>query len=70
MKTGQEYFDMMDKETQAKFKANCINYSEEYYEYTMSLEYRSFHAFIQIAFVWDETPEGLLFWETLSNANS
>jgi hypothetical protein len=71
MKTGQEYFDMMDAETQEKFKANCIDiFDLDYYEYTISIQYISFKKFITTAFVLPWTPEGSDFWVNIIEKHS
>jgi hypothetical protein len=71
MKTGREYLDMMDKETQAKFKANCIDiFDLEYYEYTISIEYISFAKFITTSFILACTPEGSDFWMNIITKHS
>jgi hypothetical protein len=61
MKTGQEYFDMMDAETQAKFKANLRGNFKPY----LKRNFYDLHEFLMCAFSWIDTPEGFHFWNNL-----
>ena len=69
MKTGREYFDMMDAETQAKFKANfALQYCT--FDHYLKTQFKDFYHFISSCFVWEESIEGQGFWSQIANSQN
>lgn len=61
MKKGSYWFSFLSEVEQRNFRANC----KEFYD-KMELEEESFYQFILGAFDWEESPEGLWYWDLIS----
>ena len=68
MKTGKHYFGLLTEEEQRNFKQE-VDEQVVPFEYMMNANCSSLDALISCAFLWSETKQGRLYWETIANSN-
>ncbi len=64
MKINQEWYDLMPNYLQEQWDSNVINVRE-----LLDQESESFFEFIADSFVWEDTPEGENYWNTIAEMN-
>lgn len=61
MKTGKYYLSKLDDEERVMFLANLSTNRD-----VLKTFYPTFEHFIQVAFIWKDTPQKKMYWKRIS----
>lgn len=64
-KPGSEWFEKLTKLQQKQYKANTTKHR---FDLVMSSYFSSFHSFMELSFIWKDTPEseGFEYWSKIA----